>query len=831
MHRTSVPHRASVGLAVMAKDAEKTLPNLLKSVRPYVTQIVVGVDERSTDRTDKVAKKYGADEVFKLHVSDPHECVIHEKALAQHFGNARQETFEHLDRNLEWWLWLDADDVLVGGERIKEFLDQLPEDTIGAWLKYEYAAVTRADGERKVNTLFHRERFLRTHFHGEPVNWKWKGRVHETVEPGIQASWALNEDVVVVHQPGAHVTNDSAPRNLLLLEMDYEEEVAEQGQPTARTLFYLGNQHFALGHMPEAISWYEQLTSGIGQNPYENWQAYVYMSIAYEQLNDPTNALRAAQCAMEVVPIHGEPYFRMAAIYNLTGEYEKAIFWNKIGRMQTPAPFFAFKNPLDYSFNQRVVQGEAYYRLGRITEAQTEWHAAAQVFIDDRLAGAIHDAGEAQSNIRTAESFVELAEKMDELGALGLYQHLPEPVKAFGRTRDVVMPTLLRGRNGTQPRIVFWCGRAMEPWAPPSLNTTGIGGSETAVIEIAKRFAKDGWTVDVFNEAERYEGIYEGVGYWDLKRFGSDEKADVFVSWRNPAAYTIPCSAGTKVLWCHDLNYGPDLEGHFHQWDKVLGVSQWHADMLRRYYYLDSDPRVTGEKSWYYAGVGYVPNGIDLSRYAEPPVKVPYQCVYASSPDRGLDTLLNLWPKVLEVEPEATLQVAYGWDTIDKMIANGRDDLAGFKAVMQAKIEQTPNVTWRGRLPQDELAKLYAESVAWTYPTDFLEVSCISAMEAMAGGCIPVATACGALPETVGDAGFLIPGPTKTRGFQDTYPRVLLGVLLERNLRETYAEQARRRATGLSWDAAYARWLSVLGLEPKRHTTYMALGERELVTA
>src|ERR1051325_8498109 len=93
--------QASIGIALMARNAEKTLPALMESIRPFVKQIVVGVDELTTDRTAAIAKKYGADDVFKLHVSDEHECLQHGKVMAQHFGNARQETFRHLDPNLE----------------------------------------------------------------------------------------------------------------------------------------------------------------------------------------------------------------------------------------------------------------------------------------------------------------------------------------------------------------------------------------------------------------------------------------------------------------------------------------------------------------------------------------------------------------------------------------------------------------------------------------------------------------------------------------------------------------------------------------------------------
>jgi glycosyltransferase involved in cell wall biosynthesis/tetratricopeptide (TPR) repeat protein len=851
------PKRASIGLAVMARDAADTLPKLLKSVRPYVEQIVVGVDELTTDKTAKAAAKGGADEVFRLHVSDWHECPEHGRVLAQHFANARQETFSHLSPALDFWLWLDSDDVLQGAERLSALCEGIPADSAGAWFAYEYASITRADGQHAVNTLFHRERLLRTHrADGTPITWTWEGRVHETVKPHIDLPWLVAEDIRVVHQPGVHQTPNSAKRNLLLLEMDYEEDA---GSP--RTLFYLGNQHFAMGNWAAAAHWYEQLTL-VGQNPYELWQAYLYMSYAYERLGDLTEATRAAFAAMDVVPQHGEPYFRLAALNTLAGDYQKALWWDEQGGTKTKPPFFVFKNPLDYTFHRYLVRGDALANMGRITEARQTWEQAEKVFVDDALAGALAGVRKKEADMTTAQAFVDLSEKLPESIRLGIYQGLDPDVKAFGRTRDIVVPRLMtdmrarlsadtsgtfmnfdgkrefvsvkkdggvvRAGDVVRHRIIFWCGKALEPWAPPVLNTTGIGGSETAVIEIAKRFAADGWTVDVFNEAERYEGIYEGVGYWDCNRLTKDAACEIFVSWRQPAAWRLPIQANTKVLWCHDLNYGPEATDDVavEKWHHILGVSDWHAEKLAAYYGLFGLDIRRHRSSQF----DFVPNGIDLARFDPTIRKIPFRCVYASSPDRGLARLLDLWPQVTAAEPMAELHVGYGWENVDRMIAMGRTDLIPMRDGLAKKIAATPGVVWRGRLPQDELARLYGESVVWAYPTDFLEVSCISAMEAMAGGAIPVATKAGALPETIGDAGFLIPGPATTRAYADMWPKAVLGALTELNIQAAYRMGGRERAQAFTWDAAYEKWQQVLGLGEKR-TNGVAEHIGELVTA
>jgi len=345
----------------------------------------------------------------------------------------------------------------------------------------------------------------------------------------------------------------------------------------------------------------------------------------------------------------------------------------------------------------------------------------------------------------------------------------------------------------SRPHIAFWATAGWEEWAPPALNDKGIGGSETALIEIAKRFAADGWRVDVYNNPGAYEGVYDGVGYWQAKRISGDY-SDVLVSWRQPRASEIPFGGKTQILWCHDLNYGPVPEDQMVCWDRVLGVSAWHAGMLHNYYGVDAD---------------YVPNGIDLSRFDPEVRKVPLRCVYASSTDRGLLQLLHLWPRIMGDEA-AELHVAYGWETIDRMIEAGRTDLADFKAMMVDRLGKTPGVVWRGRLPQDELAKLYSESWLWLYPTSFLEVSCISAMEAMAGGAVAVTSAAGALKETIGTAGVVVTGQPHSFPWQDFYVQCAKGALLDANVRKPLEFAARARAAELTWDKAYERWKSIV---------------------
>jgi glycosyltransferase involved in cell wall biosynthesis len=794
-HKTR-PGAAPIGVALIARDAEHTLPKTLDSLRPYVAQIVVGVDERTTDRTAKVAKKHGADVVQSIQVSATHTCEYHGSILAQDFAAARNRSFELLDKSLPWWLWVDADDEVRNADQLGRIVDSTPEPHVGVWLPYDYARV--ADSEA-VTTTFGRERILRTR-----VGWEWKYRVHEVVIPQSAGPWIRTDQVRIVHQHNGHKTEDSAHRNLLLLEIEYEERPEDP-----RTTFYLGNTYFALGNWAAAINWYERYCApGFSGNHFELWQSYLYLGKAYQKAGQLDGALRAAFGALEVDPTFREPYYALAECYAMSGENEKVIFWTERAKERGDVPFFVFKNPLDDTFNSHMPVADALARMGEVTRAREELEAAYAVHPAKELEGPINHYRGLEQARDEATAFARLAHgKADaEIVSLWNLAGLSEQAKGFGRARDLAIPAMLRQRPNTQPRIVFWCGRGLEHWAPPSLDV-GIGGSETAVIKIAERFARDGWRVDVFNGAGRLEGEYDGVGYWDLERYASTH-SEVHVSWRQPQAWRQASADARLILWMHDLNRGPVEPEDLLQWHAILGVSSWHAEMLRTYYGVDAD---------------YVPNGIDLQRFDPEMRKVPWRCVYASSPDRGLIGLLKLWPLINQGEPGAELHVAYGWQNADKMIAMGDQGLANLKRETMALVDKTPRVVWRDRLGQQELADLYSSAYAWLYPTQFLETSCISAMEAMAGGAIPVTSAVGALPTTIGTAGVLVDGQPHSRAWGQMYVHTARGILASPDVRKPLEYAARNRALSYTWDASFERWKGIV--------EGLLSGQREAVAA
>ena len=129
--------------------------------------------------------------------------------------------------------------------------------------------------------------------------------------------------------------------------------------------------------------------------------------------------------------------------------------------------------------------------------------------------------------------------------------------------------------------------------------------------------------------------------------------------------------------------------------------------------------------------------------------KVPrnHKLFWGSSYDRGLQHLLKMWPQIKAKFPDATLDVAYGWDLFDKGYANNPERMAWKERIN--KLMEQDGITHHGRISKDKLKSLRQSCGIWAYTTDFQEINCITALECQSDGCVPCVIDYAALKETV----------------------------------------------------------------------------------
>lgn len=210
-------------------------------------------------------------------------------------------------------------------------------------------------------------------------------------------------------------------------------------------------------------------------------------------------------------------------------------------------------------------------------------------------------------------------------------------------------------------RIVFTCGAGGPPypWADCSLRD-GIGGSEECLILLARELAELGHDVTVVNNCREWAREYNGVTYRHYEDTAVHElPTDLLVAWRN--WYLLQDSrAAARWLWCHDQPVGChapcqaeiDRKDSAFNWiDKVVVLNNWHREL----YHIIPDEKI------FVCQIGIDQRGYQSNYASQLGERDLTRCLYFSHPNRGLDQLRSVWPRVRQAVPSATL-AAYWWE-------------------------------------------------------------------------------------------------------------------------------------------------------------------------
>lgn len=293
------------------------------------------------------------------------------------------------------------------------------------------------------------------------------------------------------------------------------------------------------------------------------------------------------------------------------------------------------------------------------------------------------------------------------------------------------------------------------PFHGDTLMESSLGGSETALLYMARELAKRGHDVKVFNNCPK-PGRYDGVDYYNFKTQWRDiapvAEWDVFIVSRDFTFCAQKMNARLVGLWNHDV--ATDRQALM---TNVWGIDwTWCLSDFHVGQYLNIAKEL--EPVMYKTR-----NGVDMSlinacsKNAEGEV-IPRDkkyFVWGSRPERGLDILLqHVWPRILkDVDPEARLLIA-GYS--DKGIEIP-EHVKQYHQFIDQLIKEATNVQHIGHLKKDEWYRVLHSSGMMLYPTKFPEISCIAAMEAQACG-LPIVTSDEfALKETVKDKNNRIP--------------------------------------------------------------------------
>ncbi len=362
-------------------------------------------------------------------------------------------------------------------------------------------------------------------------------------------------------------------------------------------------------------------------------------------------------------------------------------------------------------------------------------------------------------------------------------------------------------------------------YALDALERAPLGGTQSAMLVLARELAAAGAEVAVAGRGVRDGERHRGVLGVDLQRVldgnGRLPDADFAV------ALSVPIDAASLaqlferaprvVHWHHNDALGSDAPGlariaaggHV---ARFVFCSHFQAGEFVRAHAL---PRER---------IAVIPNALPpaftgLFAPGEPVLaaKDPELLAYTSAPNRGLEALAGIvFPELRRFRPRLRLEVYSGFylDQGMRYVQDGRDAAERMEAIL-TECSATAGVSLHRGVPKPELAARLKRAALLCYPCTYRESAPLTALEAMAAGCLVSATDAGGLPEVCAGFARLTPFDS-VRGYSARrFVANTLGMLAQRDRAPADAEErlraqiAHARASHAP-QAVAARWLELL---------------------
>ena len=663
------------------------------------------------------------------------------------FGHNRTLALEHAFKKSNHLLVFDADDEICG-----DFV--LPELNLDSY----HLQFGDANGVS----------YTRVQIINNKKQWKYVGVLHEVITciEHTQSSNIIKGNYYTISgKSGARSRDPNKYLNdALILEKAYNETKQNGDEIYNRYGFYCANSYYDSGKWEDAIKWYK-ITIGN-----KNWDQEKYVSClriynCYNALNQKENGFfylvlsfsydkERVECLFELVSYYccnnlndvAYNYFNIVkSFYNeryLTEDVNQKLFLD-VSKPNLLLPYYMIlvaDKVKDYDtilqmykiiFTKKHIERNSHY-IGNMLYN-------LQFFIDNAI-------------FQNDATFLPLFQTyIDFLISINypIYNHNDFMVKY--EKYGIILPNpsnptfsldeCLKSKN-----ILVYSGYAPSKWNYTFSLNNALGGSETAIACLTKKFPED-YTIYVTGDVE--EEKVDNVIYVHINNLKNLIKTTPFHSiivsrylnfyelYRNFSAYQT-------FIWAHDITlyaYGTDLtvESILTKWSsKITGCicqTEWHQNL-----FLSSFPQLKGK-------INIINNGINVNMFNSVQVKkLINRFIYTSCSERGLYKLTQLWSRILEELPDAELVISSYND-----FPKSEEDYK-----IQEIINKTQSIKHVGKLNRTELYNLMSSAEYWLYPSYFQETSCITSLELLASEVICLYYPVAGLVNTIGNYGIQI---------------------------------------------------------------------------
>ena len=528
-------------------------------------------------------------------------------------------------------------------------------------------------------------------------------------------------------------TNDRKELDFKLL---FEEIDEDPNNP--RAYYYLGQSYSQIEDYEKAFFYfvkrYEFINSGFIQERLD--AAFEAARIANFKLNKPWDECeKLYNNAFKIDESRPESLYFIGIHYYLENNYNKAyIYFKKAFEIGFPIHCqYSLKPSLSFHFLPKFLCKICYnlndYKLG---------FKSAELYL--------------QNNNNSSQDYEEI-----------LYWY-----KIYEKLNIYIVPK--KPKVSDKPILCFVADGGFYSWTGSNILTTGVGGSETYIIEMARYIKQNdffGKIIVFCNTPEGKDEIFEGVNYQHLNKyyeFINNNYIHTCIISRFSEYLPVTFSGFVENVYfvVHDLTPSGIVIPINPKLKNIFCLTEWHSEYLSNVF-----PTLKHIIVPFYYGIDDSVDGFpniqnnDINQY-----KQKYKFIYSSYPNRGLLELLQMWPEIYNFQPKSTLHI---YSNIENEWSNRvePDKMLKIKQLLYSYLERNIGVHYYGWVSKKELSKAWKTSQYWLYPCTFMETFCLTALEAAKSKTLAITNNLAALKNTVGNRGIIIEGDPTTKEWQE----------------------------------------------------------------
>lgn len=760
-------------LIVKGDDEEaKLLGRSLKTIVPFVDKVFITITQPNR-AVEEVARKNG--------------CEVSHFKWEQNFAAARAFNFSQVPSEFTYLGWSDADDVLVSAENLREVVESMDIRGVkGVYTQYLYGF----DDDGNVTVQHPKLRIVRN-----DGSFEWHqgmGEMHEDLQPTYNcptAHLSINEPSCyfeVHHKTTGERVAENAKRNLAIARQQ-----AKTYSNDPRSIWNLANSLVSVGQDIEASELYDKFINLSGSDE-ERYLAFIRQAALYTQRGLFEMASKYGNEAIALFPWYPDAWIGLGVMYYKQEKWKHAKEYLVAGMSKDPSEYAVVTNPRDYDQNPMVLLANCYFNMSKPRDCRTVLAKVVEMFPKNKQAKQMLEA--VDKVVKEQDQVDELLKKSESLSDLEFSAELAGLPERLLSHPQVCIVRNERFKRSTTPgnEVAYYCGYTEEPW-DRSNEETGIGGSEEAVLNLSKRWQAAGKQVVVYNNVKggKQKTDKYGVVWKPFWMFNPRDKYDTIILWRSPVLADRKLDAKRVLVDMHDVVDPREFTStRLANIDRVLVKSEYHRGLFRN---------IPDSK------IGIIGNGIDLEQFSGSEKRLPQSLIYTSSPDRGLEHLLDAWPKLIKEFPKMTLNIYYGWGVFDS-VHKTDPVMMKWKKDLIKKMDQ-PGIRVHGRVGHKEIARRMMQTDIYAYPCHFEEIFAISAAKALAAGCAPVVTKYAALPEVV-TLGEVVEFNVKGKNWEAWYDA--LREALKETAIEPYRDALRAEVARFDWKKISIEWLKII---------------------